>query len=41
MKAIQDQEEKQIMTLEENGKELIKNSDEKESLTNSKQKKYF
>ena len=41
IKAIEDQVEKQIKTLEEHGKQLVKSSDEKESLKLSKQKETF
>ena len=38
MKTIEDKGEKQIKALEEQRKQLVKYSDEKESLTHSKQK---
>ena len=41
MKRIEDQWKKQIKTLKEHGKQLDKYSDEKESLTYSKQKFFF
>ena len=41
IKTIQDQEEKQIKKLEEYWKQLVKYSDEKESVTHSKQKEIF
>ena len=41
MKRIEDQWKKQIKTLKEHGKQLDKYSDEKESLTYSKQNYFF
>ena len=41
IKMIEDQGEKQIKTHEEHGKQLLKSSDKKEFLTDSKQKEIF
>ena len=41
IKTIEDQREKQMKTLEEHGKQLVKYSGEKESLTYSKQREIF
>ena len=40
-KSLQDKGEKQIKALEEHGKQIVKSSDEKESLTILNQKKKF